>query len=88
MNAFTAIIPEQRARFGPSFDVNLYLAPEGDRWIAEADVLPLATEAPTLDSLVPRVWEIAPEIADLNGHKGPLNLRFLLADSGCRDLMV
>jgi hypothetical protein len=78
MNAFNAIEPDRRATFGPSYDVNVYLAPEGDRWIAEADALPLATEADTLDSLISRVWEIAPEIAELNGHKGSLNLRFLL----------
>jgi hypothetical protein len=25
-----------------------------------------------------RVWQIAPEIAELNGHRGPLNLRFVV----------
>lgn len=78
MNAFTAIEPERRGSFGPSFDVNLYQAEDGDRWIAEADALPIATEASSLDALIDRVWEIAPEIAALNGHTGPLNLRFLL----------
>jgi hypothetical protein len=78
MNAFTAVIPDHRAGFGPSFDVNLYLDPEGDAWIAESDALPLATEAATLDALVQRVWEIAPEIAELNGHRGKLRLRFIL----------
>ncbi len=60
------------------YPVNLYLAPDADMWIAESDALPLATEAPTLDALIDRVWEIAPEIAELNGHKGKLNLRFEL----------
>jgi hypothetical protein len=78
MNAFTAIIPDQRAGFGPSFDVNLYLDPDGDAWIAECDALPLATEAATLDALVKRVWEIAPEVAELNGFEGNLKLRFVL----------
>jgi hypothetical protein len=78
MNAFTAAVPDRSAGFGPCFDVNLYLDPEGDAWLAESDALPLATEAATLDALVRRVWEIAPEIADLNGHSGPLKLRFIL----------
>jgi hypothetical protein len=78
MHAFTALVPDQRASFGPTFDVNLYLDPEGDAWIAESDALPLATEAATLDALVQRVWEIAPEIAELNGHQGKLKLRFIL----------
>ncbi|MGD9739575.1 MAG: DUF1902 domain-containing protein [Bauldia sp.] len=78
MNAFTAIGPELRSGFGPAYDVNVYLSPEGDRWLAEADALPIATESDTLDALVDRVWEIAPEIAELNGHVGSLNLRFVL----------
>jgi Domain of unknown function (DUF1902) len=81
MNAFTAIVPEQRAGAGPFYDVNLYCDPMGDRWIAEADALPIATEADTLDALVARVWEIAPEVAELNGHKGKLNLRFMIHTS-------
>lgn len=76
MNAFSAIVPDKRAGFGPSYDVNLYSS--GGAWIAESDALPLATEAPTLDALVARVWEIAPEIAELNGHTGNLKLRFIL----------
>ncbi len=81
MNAFTAILPDQRAGFGPSFDVNIYLDPGGDLWIAESDALPIATEAVTMDALVKRVWEITPEIAELNGHKGLLKLRFILNTS-------
>jgi hypothetical protein len=81
MNAFTALVPDKRGGFGPSYDVNLYLDPDGDCWIAESDALPVATEAPTLDALVQRVWEIAPEIAELNGHKGALKLRFILQTS-------
>ena len=81
MNAFTAIVPEKRAGVGPFYDVNLYCDADGDRWIAEADALPLATEAENLDALVARVWEIAPEIAELNGHKGALNLRFVIHTS-------
>ena len=79
MNAFTAIVPERGGDFAPSYDVRLYL--DGETWIAESDALPLATEAATLDGLVRRVWEIAPEIAELNGHQGTLNLRFTLDTS-------
>jgi hypothetical protein len=79
MNAFTAIVPEQRSSYGPAFDVNVYQSPESDLWIAQADALPVATEERTLDRLIARVWEIAPEIAEMNGHKGLLNLRFVLS---------
>jgi hypothetical protein len=78
MNAFTAIVPDPDADPAADFDVKVYLAPEGDLWIAESDGLPLATEAPTLDALIERVWAVAPEIAELNGHRGKLGLRFLL----------
>lgn len=79
MNAFTTIRPEVAARADPlEYAVNLYLAPDADCWIAESDALPIATEAPTLDTLIERVWEIAPEIAELNGHKGDLKLQFIL----------
>jgi Domain of unknown function (DUF1902) len=66
---------------GNEVPVNLFLDADGDRWIAESDDLPIATEADTLDSLIERVWLIAPEIAELNGHKGELNLRFILHTS-------
>ncbi len=78
MNAFTAMVPHESGDFAPSYDVQLYLAAAGDVWIAECDALPIATEAATLDALVRRVWEIAPEIAELNGHEGKLKLRFTL----------
>ena len=78
MNAFQAIPPEFRSDLGPGYDVNLFLHPDGDLWVAESDTLPIATEAPTLDALVDRVWEVAPELAALNGHKGVLRLRFVL----------
>jgi hypothetical protein len=73
--------PDRYASFGPYFDVNLYCDPPGDLWIAECDTLSVATEAPTLDALIKRVWEIAPEIAELNGHKDKLMLRFTIETS-------
>lgn len=78
MNAFQALSPDRRASLGEFYDVNLYLDADGDRWIAESDALSIATEAATLDALVDCVWEIAPEIAALNGHQGALKLRFVL----------
>lgn len=77
MNVFVAVRPES----GPEaqeYAVNLYQAAEGDLWIAESDELPVATEAPTVEELIARVWSIAPEIAELNGHQGELNLRFIV----------
>jgi hypothetical protein len=81
MNVFAALVPDQSAGAGPFFDVNLYQAPDGTAWIAECDAIPIATEAPTIDALIDRVWEVAPEVAAPNGHKGSLRLRFLLHTS-------
>lgn len=36
-------------------------------WIAECDALGLVTEAKTYGELTARAWEIAPELAELNG---------------------
>lgn len=76
MNAFTFVVPDPRSEFGPAYDVNVYRDPDGEVWIAECDALPVATEAPTLEGLIERVWAIAPEIAGLNDHTADLNLRF------------
>jgi hypothetical protein len=78
MNAFQTIRPESLAASAPEYPVNLYQAPDDETWIAESDSLPLATEAATIDALIERVWEIAPEIAALNDHRGELNLRFIV----------
>jgi hypothetical protein len=77
LNAFVTARPEAALEAG-EYMVTLYRAPEGDCWIAEADALPIATEAATIDAVIERVWLIAPEIAELNGHKGDLNLRFIV----------
>jgi hypothetical protein len=77
MNFFVAVRPDS-APEATEYLVNLFQAPEGDGWIAEADALPIATEAPTVDELIERVWSVAPEIAELNGHTGALNLRFIV----------
>ena len=36
-------------------------------WTAECDALGLVTEADTYDDLTNHAWEIAPELAELNG---------------------
>jgi hypothetical protein len=41
--------------------------PEAKVWFGSCDLLPLTTEAPSLDGLLARVREIAPEIAEMNG---------------------
>lgn len=52
--------------------------PEARLWSAINDELPVATEAPTLDDLIARVWEIAPEIAEFNHTGRDLHLRFVV----------
>ena len=51
----------------PSFDIAVFHDSESGMWIALNDTLPVATEAPTYEALVDRVWLIAPEIAVENG---------------------
>ncbi|MBD2816577.1 DUF1902 domain-containing protein [Xenorhabdus sp. Flor] len=38
-----------------------------DMWIAECDELGLVTESKTYDELIEKVWEIAPELYEING---------------------
>lgn len=51
-------------RHSPPFIVNV--THHDGIWIAENDDLGLVTEAKTYDALTERVWEIAPELAELN----------------------
>lgn len=45
-------------------------------WMAECDPLGLITEADSFEELTDRVWEITPELAELNGFEiAPENLR-------------
>lgn len=50
------------------FTVHAEFDSEARVWWASNKDLPLTTEAPTLDALMARVTEIAPEIAAMNGH--------------------
>jgi hypothetical protein len=48
-------------------------------WVAECDAIGLVTEADSFEELTRRAWEIAPELAELNGYPlqpGMLRLRF------------
>jgi hypothetical protein len=49
------------------FDIHAEWDAEAGVWWGHNDELPLATEAATLDALLARVLEIAPEIAVENG---------------------
>jgi Domain of unknown function (DUF1902) len=79
MNAFTTIVPNSPQGAGPTFVVSVFQDAETHCWIGTSDDIPLATEAPTLDQLIERVWLIAPEVADLNGIPArDMRLRFVM----------
>ncbi|WP_447871991.1 DUF1902 domain-containing protein [Serratia fonticola] len=52
-------------KINPAFTVKVYH--DSDAWIAENDELGLVTEADTYEELTSKVWEIAPELYELNG---------------------
>lgn len=54
-------------RLSPPFIVNVF---HQDMWIAECDDLGIATEASSYDELTEKVWEIAPELYEMNGFEG------------------
>jgi uncharacterized protein DUF1902 len=79
MNVFTTIVPNAPQGAGPTFVVSVLQDAETHCWIGTSDDIPLATEAPTLDQLIERVWLIAPEVADLNGVPArDMRLRFVM----------
>jgi len=49
------------------FTLHAHFDTDARVWFGSIDELPMTTEADTLDALVARVVEIAPEIAVLNG---------------------
>lgn len=66
------------------FDVRVIRDEESGMWVGVCDGLVLATEAPSYEALVNRVWEIAPEMAQENGlgiALEHLRLRFEFAQS-------
>jgi hypothetical protein len=79
MNVFTTIVPDAPQGAGPTFVVSIVQDAETRCWIGTSDDIPLATEAPTLDQLIERVWLIAPEVAELNGIPArDMRLRFVM----------
>jgi Domain of unknown function (DUF1902) len=79
MNVFTTIVPDAPEGAGPTFVVSIIQDAETRCWIGTSDDIPLATEAPTLDQLIERVWLIAPEVAELNGIPArDMRLRFVM----------
>lgn len=61
---------------GTPFVVNVIR--DEEMWIAECDELGLVTEAESYEALTARAWEIAPELAELNGVPvGPEGLSLL-----------
>jgi hypothetical protein len=75
MHAFRTIAPDL-SQTETVYEVKMFR--EGDGWVALCDALPVATEAPTVDQLMERVWSIAPEIAELNGLAvDTMRLRFV-----------
>ncbi len=49
------------------FNVNVSHDHDENVWVAVCDALGLVTEAPTYEELTGRVWEIAPELYEMNG---------------------
>lgn len=61
------VIQFEPAKISFIVEVTHLVDDDGVAWMAECDALHLVTEAPTLDALVERVWQIAPEMAMENG---------------------
>ncbi|WP_118984367.1 DUF1902 domain-containing protein [Photorhabdus sp. CRCIA-P01] len=55
-----------KAHFGDRQTSFVVKVTHDDVWIAECDELGLVTEAKSYDELTERVWEIAPELYELN----------------------
>ena len=64
-------------------------AEDATMWVAECDALHLATEAPTYDALIERVWAVVPDAIEANEmgiDVRAVRLRFEFEDSAedCR----
>lgn len=56
--------------FSRPFNVNVCHDHQENVWVAECDALGLVTEAATYEELTERVWEVAPELYEMNGFGG------------------
>jgi hypothetical protein len=66
-----------------TFDVEVTHDAEAGCYVAVCDALRVVTEAPSFDTLITRVWEIAPEMAQENGLRvapSALRLHFSYTD--------
>ena len=75
MSAFTANTLSAPKRAGArakrrveraAFGVQVEFDPESGMWIGECDALDIVTEAPSLDALTERVWELVPDMIEIN----------------------
>src|SRR5712691_922305 len=66
-----AAIGKRMAILRKAFEITAQWDDEAGVWWCSNDELPLTTEAPTFEQLVARVFEIAPEIAAINGLAAP-----------------
>jgi hypothetical protein len=58
------------------YDIKCIWDTEASVWVAVNDDIPIALESESLDKLIDRVRQAAPELLSLNGKHGPANLRF------------
>lgn len=54
-------------KFAKPFNVEVCHDQEENVWVAQCDDLGLVTEAETYEELTERVWDIAPELFEMNG---------------------
>ncbi|KMW72066.1 hypothetical protein TI10_17370 [Photorhabdus luminescens subsp. luminescens] len=59
-----------------------------DMWIAECDELGLITEAKTYDKLIERVWEIVPELYEMNLGSNPEAVKISFVQEQSYDLRM
>ncbi len=66
----------QILKFSQPFNVEVCHDHEENVWVAQCDDLGLVTEADTYEELTQRVWEVAPELYEMNGFTGnPARIR-------------
>ena len=64
MNTTNVIRPNFRKE---PFVAEVTFDPECSMWVVSCEELSVTTEAPSYEAMTARFWEIAPEIAELNG---------------------
>jgi hypothetical protein len=59
----------------PPYVAEVIFDPECGMWVATCEELSVTTEAASYEALTARVWEIAPEVAEMNGLTFDANTR-------------